>query len=130
MARIAGRELNDKWRLVYALTHIKGIGWSTARKVIASLKYDESTRLSDLSRDDVAKIAQELDKFIHEGDLLREVQKNVSRMQQIGTYKGMRHSKGLPARGQRTKSNARTKRGKRKTVGSFRKDALAKMQGN
>ncbi len=128
MVRIKGIDLNDKHRVDYALTHIKGIGWSRAFKILESVKVNPSIRIGKLTTKQVTKITAEVDKFETEGDLIRVVQGNVSRMQAIGSYKGMRHSKGLPVRGQRTRSNARTKKGKRKTVGSFRKDELTKMQ--
>jgi len=127
MARLAGIELNDNHPVDYALTKIKGIGWSVSEKIIESVKVKPKTRVKDLSADDLAKITAALDGYTHEGDLVRQVRNNVVRLQTISSYRGMRHSKGLPARGQRTKSNGRTKRGKRKTVGSFRKEALAKM---
>jgi small subunit ribosomal protein S13 len=128
MARIAGVELQDKWKVDYALTNIKGVGWPLSRQILDSLKIDDSKRVSDLTSDEIAKIASKVEKYPIEGELARQVKSNVSRLQAIGTYRGGRHAKGLPARGQRTRSNARTKRGKRKTVGAFRKQALTKMQ--
>lgn len=128
MVRIKGIDLNDKHKIDYALTSIKGIGWSYALKVLESAGVDPETRVSELNKDQVTKLTNEVELLTTEGDLVRKVQSNVSRMQAIGSYRGIRHSRGLPARGQRTRSNARTKRGKRKTVGSFRKDALTKMQ--
>lgn len=126
MARISGVELQDNWKVDYALTHIKGVGWSSARKVLADLKIDTTLRISDLSGEDVTKIAGKMDEFKIEGDLARWTRENIQRLRTIGSYRGMRHAKGLPVRGQRTKSNARTKRGKRRTVGAFKKDTLAK----
>lgn len=128
MARIAGVELEDKWRLPYALTKIKGIGWSLSQKIIKELKLDTSKRVSDLTADEVSKIASEMEKYPIEGDLVRQVRGNIQRLKTISSYRGVRHSKNLPARGQRTRSNARTKRGKRKTVGAFKKEALTKLQ--
>jgi len=128
MARIAGVELQDKDRLVYALTGIKGIGWSLSEKVLKSAKIADSKRVSELTTEEIAKIASALEKYQTEGDLARVVRGNVKRLQQIGSYKGGRHQRGLPARGQRTRTNARTKRGKRKTVGSFKKEELSKQQ--
>lgn len=127
MARLAGIELNDNHTVDYALTKIKGIGWTLAEKIVKGVKIKPKMRVRDLSAEDLGKITAALDGYTHEGDLVRQVRNNVVRLQTIGSYRGMRHSKGLPARGQRTKSNGRTKRGKRKTVGSFRKEALAKM---
>lgn len=128
MARISGIELSDNWKLDYALTKIKGIGWSRSSEIVEKLGYKPKQTVSTLTADDVAKITAALDDYMTEGDLLRRVREDVQRLREIGTYRGIRHARGLPVRGQRTKSNARTRRGKRKTVGSFRKDVLTKMQ--
>lgn len=129
MARIAGIELQDKWKIDFALTKIKGIGWSTAEKVLDAAGVDSSKRVKELSQNEVSKIASEMEGKPIEGELVRRVRKNIQRLQQIGSYRGQRHKKNLPVRGQRTKTNARTKRGKRKTVGAFKKEALVKQQG-
>ncbi len=126
MARISGIELNDKWRIDYALTRIKGIGWAMSKKILETLKFDLSTRVKDISAEDINKITGKIEEYPTEGDLVRRVRANIGRLQAIGSYRGVRHTKGLPVRGQRTKTNARTKRGKRKTVGAFKKEALAK----
>jgi len=126
MARISGIELNDNNRIDYALTRIKGIGWTLSKNILKTLGYDFSTRLKDLSPEDLNKISGKIEEIPTEGDLFRRIRANISRLQAIGSYRGIRHSKGLPVRGQRTKTNARTKRGKRKTVGAFKKEALAK----
>lgn len=128
MARIAGVELQDKWKAGYALTKIKGIGWALSNEILDSLKIDSAKRVSELSTGEVAKIASKMGKYPIEGELIRKARENVSRLKAIGSYRGIRHSRGLPARGQRTRSNARTKRGKRKTVGAFKKETLAKVQ--
>lgn len=128
MARIAGIELQDKWKIDFALTKIKGIGWSTAEKVLDSAGIDSSKRVKELSQNDISKIASEIEDKPIEGELVRQVRKNIQRLQQIGSYRGQRHKKNLPARGQRTKTNARTKRGKRKTVGAFKKEVLVRQQ--
>ena len=122
--------MNDKWRVVYALTRINGIGWSLSNKIMSELKIDESKRVSQLNADDLGQIAAKLDGYTIEGDLVRKIRGNIQRLREVGTYRGMRHARGLPVRGQRTKTNARTKRGKRKTVGAFKKDVLTKMQQN
>jgi small subunit ribosomal protein S13 len=127
MARLAGIEMNDNWRLVYSLTRINGVGWSMADKIMNDLKMDTSKRLKDLSSDDLAKIANELEKYATEGDLNRKIRSDIQRLRDIGSYRGVRHTRGLPSRGQRTRTNARTKRGKRKTVGAFKKEVLTKM---
>lgn len=129
MARIAGVEIQDNWKVGYALTRIKGIGWSRSREVVEKLGLDQAARIGDLSAEEVGKIAAKLEDYPIEGDLARKVREDIQRLKVVGSYRGMRHTHGLPARGQRTKSNARTKRGKRKTVGAFRKEALAKMTG-
>ncbi len=126
MARISGIELNDKWRIDYALTRIKGVGWVTSKRLLKLLGFDMSRRVADLSPEEVNIITGKIEESPTEGDLVRRVRSNISRLQAIGSYRGLRHSKGLPVRGQRTKTNARTKRGKRKTVGAFKKEALAK----
>lgn len=128
MARIAGVNLQDNWKVDYALTNLKGVGWSLSKKVLKSAKIADTKRLSELTPEELSKIASELEKYQIEGDLIREVRANVKRLQSIGSYRGIRHQRGLPARGQRTRSNARTKRGKRRTVGAFRKEELAKQQ--
>ncbi len=128
MARIAGIELQDNWRLEYALTKIKGIGWSLSKEILASLKINPSKRVGDLESTEVAKIISKFEEYPIEGELLGQIRGNISRLKNIGSYRGMRHTRGLPSRGQRTKTNARTKRGKRKTVGAFKKEALVKTQ--
>ena len=128
MARIAGIELVDNWRVDFALTRIKGIGWSLSKSILASLKIDPSKRLTDISGEELAKISTKLEEYSIEGELARTVRGNISRLQTIGSYRGLRHAKNLPARGQRTRTNARTKRGKRKTVGAFKKAVLTQMK--
>lgn len=127
MARISGVDLQDNWRVIYALTRIKGIGWSLSKNIITDLKLGEAKRVKDLSRDEVAKLANILEKYSLEGQLITTVKTNVARLKSIGSYRGVRHARALPARGQRTRRNARTKRGKRKTVGAFKKEVLAKL---
>lgn len=128
MARIAGIELQDKWRVEYALTNIKGIGMQLSKKILKELSLDKGKRVSELTNDEVAKIAAKIDEYPNEGELARQVRGNIKRLVTIGSYRGQRHTKGLPSRGQRTRRNARTKRGKRKTVGAFKKEALSRMK--
>ena len=128
MARIVGVDLNDDWKVDYALTNIKGIGWTLSEEILEEAGIDKDTLLKDLDKEDIAKLAAIIEKYPVEGDLLRQVRSNIQRLKTIGSYRGLRHNRGLPVRGQRTKTNARTKRGKRKTVGAFRKEALTKMQ--
>jgi small subunit ribosomal protein S13 len=127
MARIAGIDLQDIWKVDYALTKIKGLGWTLSKKIMADAKVDRKKRISDLTADELSKIGAEVEKYSIEGDLVRVVRGNIQRLQVIGSYRGMRHSRNLPSRGQRTRTNARTKRGKRKTVGAFKKEMLSKM---
>ena len=124
MARISGVELQDNWKVDYALTRIRGVGWPLANEILESLKIDKDKRLSELTPEEISKISAKLEDYPTEGELARVVRGNISRLQTIGTYRGIRHTKNLPARGQRTRTNARTKRGKRKTVGAFKKEIL------
>lgn len=126
MARISGIELQDNWKVDFALTRISGIGWPLAKTICRDVKIEITKRLADLTGEDLAKLAAKVEDYPIEGELLRMVKNNITRLKQIGTYRGLRHGHGLPVRGQRTKTNARTKRGKRKTVGAFKKEALAK----
>ena len=128
MARISGIELQDKLRVDYALTRLKGIGWAKSTALLKENKINASTRLKDLTAEELSKIASSLEGHLVEGDLVRQIRENIQRLREIGSYRGVRHSRGLPVRGQRTKSNARTKRGKRKTVGAFKKEMLAKVE--
>jgi small subunit ribosomal protein S13 len=126
MARIAGVDLQDNWRLGYALTRIKGIGWAISRDITKALKLDGTKRIKTLVPDEISKLASKIEEFPTEGELIKRVRVNVQRLKATGSYRGTRHAKNLPARGQRTRRNARTKRGKRKTVGAFKKEAMSK----
>lgn len=128
MPRIAGVDLKDEWNLDYALTSIKGIGWSRSKKILDELKINNKKKVGKLTSDEIKNISSKLDSIQTGGELARRVKENIQRLKVTGTYRGIRHSRNLPVRGQRTRSNSRTKRGKRKTVGAFRKEALAKMQ--
>lgn len=127
MARIAGIDLNDTWKVDYALTRIKGIGWALSKKILTEVGVDKARRVGKLTPQEISEITGRLDSFPTGGELERIVRQNIARLTTIGSYRGIRHTKSLPVRGQRTRSNARTKRGKRKTVGAFKKEALAKM---
>lgn len=129
MARISGIELADNWKIDFALTKIKGIGWALSEKILSSLKIDPTKRVSELSGEELSKITGKLEEYPTEGELARLVRGNIARLQTIGAYRGIRHSKSLPVRGQRTRTNARTKRGKRKTVGAFKKEILTQQKG-
>lgn len=127
MTRIAGIDLQDNWKIDYALTKLRGLGWTLSKKVLKDSNTDAKKRVSELTSDEISKINSELEKYQIEGDLFRVVRENIQRLQIIGSYRGLRHTRGLPVRGQRTRTNARTKRGKRKTVGAFKKEVLSKM---
>jgi small subunit ribosomal protein S13 len=118
MARIAGVNLPKGKRIEVALTYIYGIGRNTSKKLLTQLKVNLDTKVEDLSPDQEQKIRETIGKYVTEGDLRRQVGDDIKRLQEIGTYRGFRHRRHLPVRGQRTKTNARTKRGKRKTMGS------------
>ena len=122
MARIAGVDIPREKRVVVALTYIHGIGPTSARKVLTATGVSPDTRVRDLSEDDVNRLREVIDKgFKVEGDLRREVSMNVKRLMEIGSYRGLRHRRNLPVRGQRTKTNARQRRGVRKIVSVRRK---------
>jgi small subunit ribosomal protein S13 len=122
LARIAGVDIPRDKRVVISLTYIFGIGLTTSKKVLAATGVNEDTRVKDLTDEDVNKLREFIDRnFRVEGDLRREVALNIKRLQEIGSYRGLRHRRKLPARGQRTRTNARTLRGAKKTVGARRK---------
>lgn len=127
MARIEGIDLPELKRTDVALTLIYGVGRKNVIGVLAEAKVDGAKRIKDLKEDEISRIQKILDqKYKVEGDLRKEVQENIKRLKQIGSYRGKRHSANLPVRGQRTRSNARTKRGKRVTIGALKKEELAK----
>ena len=128
MVRIAGIDLPPGKRLDIALTSIYGVGRSNVRVILSKASTAVSKRVKDLTEEEVGRIQKVLDKdYKIEGDLRTEVTENIKRLKEIGSYRGIRHVRGLPVRGQRTRSNARTKRGKRQTVGALRKDVRAKL---
>lgn len=122
MARIAGIDLPKSKRIVIALTYIYGIGRSTAETILSVTKIDPNTRTDKLSESEVSKLRDEIDKNAKvEGDLRREISMNIKRLMDLGCYRGLRHRKGLPVRGQRTKTNARTRKGPARTVAGKKK---------
>lgn len=121
MARIAGVDIPNDKRVVISLTYIYGIGRSTAKQVLEQTGIDENIRVKDLDDEQMNKIRKAIDEIKVEGDLRREVQLNIKRLMEIGCYRGIRHRRGLPVRGQRTKTNARTRKGKAKTVANKKK---------
>lgn len=128
MARIAGVDLPENKRVDIGLTYIFGIGRSNVVGIIKDAAVDGAKRIKDLTEEEINKLQKQVEKFKVEGDLKQEIEQNIKRLVEIGSYRGSRHRKGLPVRGQRTRSNARTKRGKRKTVGTVRKEVTAKTQ--
>lgn len=125
MARIAGVDLPENKRVDIGLTYIFGIGRSNVKLILKETLVDPAKRVKDLTEEEINKLQKSVEQFKVEGDLSREIEQNIKRLEEIGSYRGMRHKRGLPSRGQRTRSNARTKRGKRKTVGTVRKEAAA-----
>ncbi|MDV7185734.1 30S ribosomal protein S13 [Lutibacter sp. TH_r2] len=121
MARIAGIDIPKNKRGVIALTYIFGIGKSRAKEILADAKVDEGTKVQDWTDQEINDIREAVGKFTIEGELRSEVQLNVKRLMDIGCYRGIRHRVGLPLRGQRTKNNSRTRKGKRKTVANKKK---------
>lgn len=126
MARIAGVDLPNEKRIEAALPYIYGIGLTMAKKILLECKISPDTRTKNLTEEEVAKLQRSVENYKVEGDLRREIQTNIKRLQEIGAYRGIRHTRNLPVRGQRTRVNARTKRGKRVTIGTVRKEVVAK----
>ena len=123
MARISGVDLPREKRVEIGLTYVYGIGRTTATKICAEANVDPSTRVKDLTDDEVSAIARVIDESgtLVEGDLRREIAMNIKRLQEVGCYRGIRHRKSLPVRGQNTKNNARTRKGPKKTVANKKK---------
>ncbi len=122
MARISGVDLPRDKRVQVGLTYIYGIGQTSADKILETANVDPSTRVRDLTDDEVRRISEVINNdYQVEGDLRREIAMNIKRLQEIGCYRGIRHRKGLPVRGQKTKTNARTRKGPRKTVANKKK---------
>ena len=121
MARIKGVDIPDNKRIEISLTYIYGIGRSLSKKILADAKIDENRKVKDLSNDELNIVREQLDKYTIEGDLRREVNMNIKTKMEINSYQGTRHKKGLPVRGQRTNRNARTRKGKGKTVANKKK---------
>ena len=122
MARIAGTDLPSKKRMEYALTYIYGIGLFTSRKILDATGISYDKRVHELSEDEVAAIRNEIQaNYMVEGDLRKKVAMDIKALMDLGSYRGLRHRRGLPCRGQKTKTNARTRKGKKKTVGAATK---------
>ncbi len=121
MARIAGVDIPNEKRVVISLTYIYGIGLTTAKKILSKVNVNEDIRVKNLTEDQLTAIRNEVAHIKVEGDLRREVALNIKRLQEIGCYRGLRHRKGLPVRGQRTRTNARTRKGPKKTIANKKK---------
>lgn len=122
MPRIAGVDIPENRKVDIALTYIYGIGRNNVLDILSQAKVDASKRAKDLSNDELSKLARIIDKINVEGNLRKQVRENIQRLKHINTYRGSRHAKNLPVKGQRTKTNSRTKRGKRMTIGAVSKD--------
>jgi small subunit ribosomal protein S13 len=129
MLRLVGIDLPENKRIEIALRYIYGIGPKIATEILNSAKVDINTRAKDLTAQEVARIQKLLEGFKVEGDLRKEIRENIQRLKRVGSYRGSRHTAGLPLRGQRTRTNARTLRGKRKTIGAMKKEDAAKVVG-
>lgn len=127
MPRISGLDLDNNKRVDIALTRLYGIGRSNVVGFLSAAKVEPAKRVKDLTEEEVNRIQKALNAVKVEGDLRAEIHANIAALKQIGSYRGTRHSKNLPVRGQRTRSNARTKRGKRVTIGAIKKEMAEKM---
>jgi small subunit ribosomal protein S13 len=123
MARIVGVDIPNEKRVVISLMYIFGIGKPLSQKILQDAKVDENVRVKDLTEEQLVSIRTQVAKYKVEGDLRREISLNIKRLQEIGTYRGLRHRKGMPVRGQRTRTNARTRKGPRKTIAN-KKEAV------
>ncbi len=121
MARISGVDIPNDKHVVISLTYIYGIGRPTAQKILSDAGVDPEKRVKNLTEEELTKIRQEVAKYNVEGDLRRDVALNIKRLMEIGSYRGLRHRRGLPVRGQRTRTNARTRKGPAKTVANKKK---------
>ncbi|MBY7141708.1 30S ribosomal protein S13 [Virgibacillus sp. NKC19-3] len=121
MARIAGIDVPRDKRVVISLTYIYGVGKTTAQQVLKQAGVSEDTRVRDLTEDELANIRKAIEEYTIEGDLRRETSLNIKRLIEIGSYRGIRHRRGLPLRGQKTKNNSRTRKGPRRTMANKRK---------
>lgn len=126
--RIIGINLPDEKRIDIALTYLYGVGRSNVVGILKDAEVDGAKKVKTLSEEEIKRITKILEKFKLEGDLRAEVSGNIRRLKEIGAYRGIRHARNLPVRGQRTRSNARTKRGKRVTIGAIKKELAAKME--
>lgn len=128
MPRLSGVDIPAEKRVDMSLTYLYGIGRTNVYPLLEQAKIKADRRASTLTSEEVSRLQKIIDNMKVEGDLRKDVSQNISRLKEIGSFRGSRHTKGLPSRGQRTRSNARTKRGKRVTIGALKKEALAKVE--
>jgi small subunit ribosomal protein S13 len=128
MPRIAGIDIPEKKKTIIALTYVYGVGPHAAAEIVEKAKIDPDKRAKDLTGEEIAKIQRVLERYNVEGALRKLIRDNIDRLKRIGSYRGSRHIAGLPSRGQRTRVNARTRRGRRLTVGAMKKEDLAKVE--
>lgn len=130
MPRISGVDLSADQKVLFALTKVYGVGRSQSAQILKLAHIDPAKRVNDLSSEELSRIQRALDSQMVEGDLRRHINDNIDRLKRIKSYRGLRHSMGLPVRGQRTRSNGRTNRGRRKTVGAMTKEMAAKLEAS
>lgn len=128
MPRISGIDIPEQKRTIISLTYIYGIGKKFAADILREANVDPSKRAKSLTTDEIGRIAKIVERYNTEGNLRKTIRENVDRLKRIGAYRGLRHMMGLPVRGQRTRVNARTRRGKRKTIGALSKEDAAKVE--
>jgi small subunit ribosomal protein S13 len=128
MPRLVGIDIPENKRAEIALTYIFGIGRSNVQEILKQANVNPDKRAKDLDSDEINRLQRVLEKYNLEGNLRKQIRENVQRLIRVGAYRGSRHVSGLPSRGQRTRVNARTRRGKRKTVGAMKKEELAKLE--
>lgn len=130
MPRLVGVDIPEQKRAEISLTYIYGVGKSNVKEILERANVSPDKRAKDLTAEEINRLQRILEKFNVEGNLRKQVRENIQRLKRIGSYRGMRHAASLPSRGQRTRVNARTRRGKRRTVGAMKKDELAKVEAN
>ena len=130
MPRISGVDLSANQKVLFALTKVYGVGRSQSAQILKLAHIDPTQKVTDLSSEELSRIQRALDSLMVEGDLRRSINDNIDRLKRIKSYRGLRHAMGLPVRGQRTRSNGRTNRGRRKTVGAMTKELAAKLEAS
>ena len=130
MPRISGVDIPEKKRVEVALTYIYGIGKSNVHNLLSDTNLDPDKRAKDLTGEEISRLQRAIDKINTEGNLRKQIRENIERLKRIGTYRGLRHIANLPVRGQKTRTNARTRRGKRRTIGAMQKEASSKIESS